>query len=174
MAHADTFTLAVDPEAARAAAELLFDAVRRDLVPVLPLSAEMLHVGATSVPGCLTKGDLDIVVRVDPADFAAADACLAARFARNHGSARTEEFASFEDESYAPHLGIQLTVRDGAFDVFHLFADALRADPDLVKRYNDLKRAYRDQPMAAYRTAKDQFVADVLRRQRLTAHERGN
>jgi hypothetical protein len=31
-----------------------------------------MTVGATSIPGCVTKGDLDVVIRVQAADFAAA------------------------------------------------------------------------------------------------------
>ena len=54
MAHGDTFTLAPDLEAARLAAQQLFDAVRKELTHVLPPSAQVLHVGATAIPGCLT------------------------------------------------------------------------------------------------------------------------
>ncbi|MCJ2092532.1 GrpB family protein [Methylobacterium sp. J-072] len=140
----------------------MFAVVRRTLEPVLPAATEILHVGATAIPGCLTKGDLDIVVRVEGQGFAAAESCLAARFARNDGSVRTDDFAAFEDTGRMPHLGIQLTVKDGPLDVFHRFAAALRADPELVARYNALKRAHHDHPMTLYRAAKDAFIADVL------------
>lgn len=163
MANDDIFTLADDPEAARAAADRLFMEVKRTLTKLLPASAEVLHVGATAVPGCLTKGDLDIVVRVEPADFSDADHLIGNYVARNPGSARTAEFAAFEDESRTPHLGIQLTTKGGALDVFHRFAEALRADARLVRRYNELKLAFRHQPMAIYRAEKDAFVAEVLR-----------
>lgn len=123
------------------------------------------------MPGCLTKGDLDIVVRVQREDFQAAEAALAARYARNSGSVRTNEFAAFEDETCTPHLGIQLTVKGGGVDVFHQFAAALRADPALVKRYNELKLAHDGQPMDRYRAAKDAFVTDALR---LGSAERGD
>lgn len=66
MAHDDTLKLAPDPEVARGAAETLFRMVASELAAVLPSSAEVLHIGATAVPGCLTKGDLDIAVRVRP------------------------------------------------------------------------------------------------------------
>jgi GrpB-like predicted nucleotidyltransferase (UPF0157 family) len=162
MAHGETFNLAPDPDAARGAAETLFRTVAKELAGVLPASAEVLHIGATAVPGCLSKGDLDIVVRVDRADFPAAQALLIERWNRNAGSIRTDEFAAFEDAHRAPHLGIQLTVKGGAFDVFHQFVDALLADPALVSRYNELKLRFRDGPMAEYRTAKAAFVVNVL------------
>ncbi len=163
MTQPDQFRIAADVLKARQAAERLFATMRPQLREILPATAEVLHVGATAVPGCLTKGDLDIVVRVEREDFATAEAALAARFARNPGSIRTDEFAAFEDKAATPHLGIHLTVKGAALDVFHRFAAALRADPALVKRYNALKRAYDGQPMDRYRAAKDAFVADVLR-----------
>ncbi|WP_414531517.1 GrpB family protein [Rhodopseudomonas sp. G2_2311] len=43
----------------------MFAAVKQQLIAVLPNTSELLHIGATSVPGCLTKGDLDIVIRVE-------------------------------------------------------------------------------------------------------------
>ena len=39
-------------------------------------AAEIEHVGSTSIRGALTKGDLDLLVRVDAAGFAAAAAAL--------------------------------------------------------------------------------------------------
>ncbi len=39
---------------------------------VLLPEAELDHIGATAVPGALTKGDLDILVRVSPPAFPAA------------------------------------------------------------------------------------------------------
>jgi len=156
------FRLADDPDQARRAAEALFRVVERDLRPDLPACAELLHVGATAIPGCLTKGDLDVVVRVAAEGFAPAEAVLAARFARNVGSVRTADFAAFEGVGTVPALGVQLTVRDGRFDVFHRFACALRADPVLVIRYNALKVLHDGASMDAYRAAKDIFIARVL------------
>jgi GrpB-like predicted nucleotidyltransferase (UPF0157 family) len=162
MAHDETLKLAPDPDAARGAAEILFCMVASELAAVLPASAEVLHIGATAVRGCLTKGDLDVVVRIDRADFPAAQALLIERLDRNAGSTRTDEFAAFEDAHRSPHLGVQLTVKGGRFDVFHHFVEALRADPALVRRYNDLTQRFRHQPIADYRAAKDAFVVEVL------------
>lgn len=162
MTHPDLLRLSADEQQARDAAERLFERVKRELRGILPATAEVLHIGSTAVPGCLTKGDLDVVVRVARDDFDAADTALAARFTRNLGSIRTNEFAAFEDEACTPHLGIQLTSKDGTFDGFHLFAAALRNDPALVRRYNALKLAHDGQPMDQYRAAKDAFVAEVM------------
>ncbi len=152
----------VDPDLARAAAHRLFEVVSGTLRKLLPAAAEVLHIGATAVPGCLTKGDLDIVVRVPAQDFASADAVLAGLLARNEGSIRTDTFSAFEDGASDPHLGVQLAVIDGPFDTFHLFAEALRRSPQLVAEYNDLKRRYDGAEMQTYRAAKDVFVERVL------------
>lgn len=158
----ETFAIAADLAAARLAAKASFETLARELAAVLPASAEILHVGATAVPGCLTKGDLDVVVRVEIADFPPAEAVLAERFARNRGSIRSETFAAFEDAGRAPPLGVQLVVVGSDIDGFHSFVAALRDDPDLVGRYNALKRAFHGRSMDEYREAKGVFIRQVL------------
>lgn len=158
------FALHADHAQARADAERLFARISPELARILPASADIRHVGATAVPGCLTKGDLDIVVRIAAEDFVAADAALAGRFARNAGSKRTDAFSSFEDDATSPHLGIQLTVVGGEDDCFHLFVDALGRNPELVARYNTLKHQHDGSPMDVYRAAKSAFIRDVLNR----------
>lgn len=158
------FALHPDVETARGDAERLFERMSSELRAFLPSSVDIRHIGATAVTGCLTKGDLDIVVRVDAADFTAADAALVARFARNLGSKRTASFSSFEDAETSPHLGIQLTVAGGEDDDFHLFVEALTRDPALVAQYNALKRQFDGKSMDVYRAAKGAFVTTVLSR----------
>ena len=149
-------------ESARYAAGRLFAETVEALRPLLPETAEIHHVGATAVPGCLTKGDLDIVVRVTPEKFAVSDQALALRYARNTGSVRTHDFCAFETPDSEPPLGIQLTAKGGDHDFFHLFVERLRAEPDLLKRYNALKRRFEGQPMEVYRKAKSDFIRAVL------------
>lgn len=163
MARHETLTLVPDVEAACLTAQTTFEGMKRTLIEMLPSSAEVLHVGATAIPGCLTKGDLDIVVRVDQSEFERAEDILATHFDRNAGSVRTQEFSAFEDLVRALHVGIQLVARDGSFDFFHRFVDALRANPDLVRRYNALKLAFDGKSMVDYRKAKDAFIAEALR-----------
>lgn len=156
------FTIHPDTAMARAAAEQLFTQIASTLRELLPASAEIRHIGATAITGCLTKGDLDIVVRVEQEHFARADELLAKRFARNTGSVQAGTFSAFEDAGSSPPLGIQLTAVDGPYDDFHLFVDALQRDPQLVAKYNGLKSRFDGQPMQDYRAAKDAFIAEVL------------
>lgn len=151
----------VDTQDAWQKAARLFDEARLQIADALP-QADIRHVGATAVPGCLTKGDLDLVVRVPCDDFEQADRSLSRLYSRNDGSIRTSAFSAFEDASTDPHLGVQLVAVDGSHDFFHQFAEALRESPDLLQAYNDLKREYVGRDMSQYRRAKDAFVERTL------------
>lgn len=128
----------------------------------LPPSTDIVHVGSTAVPGCLTKGDLDVCVRAHRDDVAHIDALLATRYARNTGSFRSETFSAFKDDSHHPPLGVQLVARGSELDVFVRFRDCLLRDPALVDAFNALKVACAGQPMAIYRRAKSDFIARAL------------
>ena len=151
----------VDTQDASQKAKQLFAEVRLQILEFIP-HADIRHIGATAVSGCLTKGDLDLVVRVPPDDFEDADRVLSQLYPRNKGSGQTSTFSAFEDASRDPHLGVQLVSADGPFDFFHQFAEALNGSPDLLHAYNTLKREYVGRDMATYRRAKDAFVEKVL------------
>jgi GrpB-like predicted nucleotidyltransferase (UPF0157 family) len=162
--NAELFLLASDTDAARIAAERLFEATRQQLRPMLPSSVDILHVGATAVIGCLTKGDLDIVIRVEAPEFPQAESVLAEQFRRNAGSIHSDAFAAFVDDTCVPQRGIQLVIRNSPLDHFHHFVAALSERPDLLKQYNNLKRHYHGLAMQDYRVAKASFIAGVLDR----------
>lgn len=143
------------------AAHDLWEVQRARLEQLLPY-ADVLHVGSTAVPGSLTKGDLDIQVRVPPSRFEEASALLARHYPRNTKSTSTEAFTAFEDPSGAVPLGIQLTAIDSEYDVFWRFRDLFLRQRDLVESYNALKRAHEGGDMTAYRADKDKFF-DALR-----------
>jgi GrpB-like predicted nucleotidyltransferase (UPF0157 family) len=145
-----------------AKAEATFQQLKRELGELLPTSAEIEHIGATSVPGCITKGDLDLVIRVDPDDFMLAEQMLAQRLARNTGSVRTDAFASFECEDLDPLTGIQLVSKGSPLDSFLAFRDLLLSNPLLVQSYNDLKRGACQLGRDGYWEAKDAFINRVL------------
>lgn len=145
----------------RAKATAAFGRHRQRIARLLP-HADIHHVGSTAIPGAITKGDLDLVVRVARNDFALADNVLARHYMRNTASHRSRSFSSFKDDEADPPLGIQLTVRGGAQDHFLKFRDALVADPTLIARYNTLKHRCAGLTMAAYRRRKSAFIKRVL------------
>lgn len=144
-------------------ADRLYAAVEGKLRRLLR-EADVRHVGSTAVPGSMTKGDLDVVVRVQSSDFRAAEEVLAQEFDRNAGSERTNEFAAFMDASTVPNLGIQLVAVGGAADTFHVWVEQLLNDPALLQRYDELKLGFEGRNMEAYRSAKTAFIAKHIRR----------
>lgn len=147
------------PEAAlRTQIAAAFETHRQRLSVLLP-SAEIHHIDSTAVPGSLTKGDLDVQVRVRADAFARADAVLAGHYARNEASDRTGTFSSFKEDGGDPALGIQLTAIDGPEDFFRRLRDYLRAHPEANERYNALKRRFEGARMDEYRAAKAAFLA---------------
>lgn len=142
-------------------AQRLFENVHAELEVLLP-DADIQHVGSTAIPGSLTKGDLDIVIRVLAEGFARADAVLADRFARNAASERSNDLAAFSDASSDPALGVQLVAIGGSADTFLAWRDLLRSDSDLRRQYDELKASYDGKPMDAYRAAKAAFIEEQL------------
>lgn len=145
----------------RDAARRAYEEHHRTLRPLLP-GARIEHVGSTAVPGSVTKGDLDICVIVEPADFSQADALLAGRCARNLGSIHTTSFAAFTVDGGAIDVGIQLVVAGSEWDTFVRWRDLLRSHPALRRAYDELKRRYDGRPMDDYRAAKSTFIGEAL------------
>ena len=128
----------------------------------LPASAEIEHVGATAIPGCLTKGDLDICIRVAATEFEAADSILGRNFQRNLGSVRSGAFSAFMDDDRIPPLGVQLVAKGSDLDFFVEFRNRLRESDTLLTSYNDLKRRYEGRDMEEYRSAKADFISRAI------------
>jgi GrpB-like predicted nucleotidyltransferase (UPF0157 family) len=151
------------PEAhGREAVERLFARVAERLGALLP-NADIQHVGSTAIPGSLTKGDLDVQVRVHECDFAGAKERLTAIYAVNAGGFASRDAASFAARDTEPSLGVHLTVIGGPADMQWRFRDLLIASPRLRADYDRLKREFHGASMQKYREAKGEFVARVLR-----------
>lgn len=122
-------------------------------------SADIQHVGATSVPGSLTKGDLDIQIRVPKSKFVSARTVLSQHYKPNHqNDIWTEEFASFENYANpAIPIGIQLTVQGSNYDEFYKIRDLFINNPKLLKRYNAIKMQCEGKSSVEYRKHKRQL-----------------
>jgi GrpB-like predicted nucleotidyltransferase (UPF0157 family) len=135
-----------------------------ELVP----DAEVVHVGSTSIPGALTKGDLDLLVRVGADRFDGAATALGARYRIHQPENWTPTLASFAaDGVEAPPVGVQLVVAGSADDaLFEPFRDALIRDPALLAEYNALKRRLDGEDYDRYTDVKGAFVERVLATER--------
>src|SRR5690348_6318030 len=92
----------------RAKANALFLRVVRRLAKIAP-AALVEHVGSTSLPDGLTKGDLDVQVRVHAVDFDDVCRALAAIYEPNPGGF-TDRGRSFKDDMTDPPLGLHVTM----------------------------------------------------------------
>lgn len=152
----ETVKFRVESKKQSARALELFDQERQEILSLLP-NADVQHVGSTAVPGSLTKGDLDIQVRVSAEDFRDAERVLSKAYERNKGSTRTDCFAAFKDDLTVPPLGVQLTAEGSAVDSFWKFRELLCTRQDLRDAYDALKRRFDGGDMDAYRAEKDRF-----------------
>lgn len=135
---------------------------QRDFIQELIPSADIQHVGSTAVPNSLTKGDLDIQVRVSELQFSKAVEALSAVYESNDGSIKTNEFRAFKDDARTPPLGIQLTVTGSVFDFFWKIRDVLLQHERYKIEYDDLKREFEGKDMESYREAKNEFFCKIM------------
>jgi len=123
--------------------------------------AEVRHTGATSIPGVLTSGDVDLQVRVGRGAFGAARDALCELYEPHHPEVWHSEGAFFTAPGSEPRVELALTAIGGLDDLHH--GDAwlrIAADPDLVERYNAMKREHEGGPIDDYNAAKRAFFYD--------------
>lgn len=143
-------------------AEELFLIEQKRILRVVP-NADIQHIGSTAIPGSLTKGDLDIQVRVKQKDFEKAQNSLSKMYKSNKGNPPTKTYASFKNDGAKIPLGVQLTVIGSKEDNFTILRDILLSDKKHLKAYNSLKKRHQGKPMREYRKAKGKFVEKVLK-----------
>jgi len=124
--------------------------------------ADIQHVGSTAIPNSLTKGDVDIQVRVKSDHFFTAVEKLSNLYDINDGSVKTEQFRAFEDETENPSLGVQLTVKGSEYDFFWKFRDVLIMNDTYREKYDNLKIKYEGIDMERYRDAKGEFFDKIM------------
>jgi len=142
--------------------ESTLEAALNRLRAVLP-EFEMHHVGATAIPGAVTKGDVDIVVRVTATQFPVVVRSLGTLFDKKQAENWTDEFASFgDDDSFVLPLGIQVVVSGSELDVFLYLRDYLRAHEDAREEYDRIKLEHASDNGDGYWEAKNAFLEQIL------------
>jgi GrpB-like predicted nucleotidyltransferase (UPF0157 family) len=127
---------------------------QRELIQALIPSAQVEHVGSSSIKGSINVGDLDIQVRVVQEDFRRAEKALQSLYKVHHPELRNDQFAIFKSKEYELPIGVMLTVIDSKYDEFYKQRDLLRNNPTLLAKYNDLKRSFEGKPIQEYKKAK--------------------
>jgi GrpB-like predicted nucleotidyltransferase (UPF0157 family)/GNAT superfamily N-acetyltransferase len=130
----------------------------RDELRVFALEADVEHVGATSMPDGVTKGDVDVNLRVSPDRFDEVVAALSTGFDVAQAQNWTATFASFSGTRRGWPLGIQVTVAGSDADFLVELRDLMRNDPTLRRQYDAIKRANAGAGRNAYWQAKDDFL----------------
>jgi GrpB-like predicted nucleotidyltransferase (UPF0157 family) len=148
-------------------AEAAVNAHRARIARLLP-EAEPVHVGSTAVPGALTKGDVDLMVRVSADEFEPAVRALRSAYAVHQPESWTPTYASFVDpEATDPPVGVQLVVAGSKDEaLFEPFVAALRGDPALLDEYNALKRRLDGSDYERYTREKGDFIERAMSRRR--------
>ncbi len=140
----------------------LFEEHRKKILNLLP-TALVEHVGATSVPGLLTKGDLDLQVSVSLQDFERAVILLQTEYSNHQVDNWTGSFASFNFEGGSDiPVGVQLVIQDSESDIFVKSRELLLAQPEKVAELNRLKQSHADGDMNTYIEYKGKFFTTLL------------
>lgn len=142
-------------------AEKAFLIHKNKITEILP-EADIQHVGSSAIPNSVTKGDIDIQVRVSAEQFSKAIELLSILYERNDESVKTDTFRAFKEDTSNPPLGVQLTVIDSEFDFFWKFREVLLANNKYRDAYDNLKKEYEAKSMDAYREAKDIFFQRLM------------
>jgi GrpB-like predicted nucleotidyltransferase (UPF0157 family) len=151
----------VDVAEVRPLADAVVASFAADWAPRLD-GAQIDHIGATALPFGHTKGDVDVNVRVDPARFAAVVETLGRDLPAAQPENWTPSFASFASTAYALPLGVQVTAIGSPDDFLLALRDLLRSDPELLRRYDELKVGFARGGADAYWRAKDEFLRRLI------------
>ena len=132
-------------------------------IAALVPGAELHHIGATAIPGSMTKGDIDILFRVPRSQFESVKELMGRNFEIKQRVNWTEDFASFgDDETYAIPVGVQLVAADSESDFLLYLRDYMIANPEAAKEYNRIKAAHAAEGRDGYWKAKNTFLQELL------------
>ncbi len=140
----------------------IYALVKKRVSAELP-EAQVEHIGSSAITGAISKGDLDILVRVSAANFEfALNRIQKMGFVEKAGTLRTDSLCMLITEDYDLDVAIQLIVSGSEFEEFALFRDRMNLRPVLVEKYNQLKLACAGMSEVEYRKIKSEFIANVL------------
>lgn len=142
-----------------AVADKVLEAERR-LLGQHGIPGVLMLVGGTSVEGALTKGDVDLHLRVPALEYDDAVAALRTLHQVVHPGIWSVSLATF-DIAADVEAGLAVTPEGSEHDLrFTRTWDILRKRPDLIQEYNRIKRIYAGN--AEYEEQKSEFFDRVL------------
>ena len=158
-----------ESEQCRSIAETVLAEVTTEMSTILP-TARVEHVGSSSIPGALSKGDIDVCIIVAAGQLPKAVSALTARgYVEKTETLRTPQLCMLLSPRRDIDLALQVIETGSQFEFFMSFRDALRSDPALVTRYNRVKKEALSLSDDQYRQAKSRFIEEVLLARRGTS-----
>lgn len=141
-----------------------FEREKDKLSKIIP-QANIEHIGSTAIPNSMTKGDLDIQIRVGKRDFLEAVEQLKKLYEINQPENWTEDYASFKDDEGNMPVGVQLTVKDSKDDkLFQEQQRLLSNNPEVLREYNAIKLGFEGKDIDEYRAARMRFFEGLKER----------
>lgn len=141
--------------------EKLYRKYELEIAALLP-GAAIEHIGASSIPNAISKGDLDILVGVNGSKLEKAVKLLSTLgFNEKINTLRTPDLCMLENSS-GEDVAFQVVANGSKFDFFVRFRDKLRENPALVQQYNELKMSCTGWSHDDYRLKKSAFIERVL------------
>jgi len=152
----------LDPGEYQPIAAQVFDELAREVRRLIP-GCRVEHVGSSAIQGAISKGDIDVCVVVPGSQHPSAITVLEqAGYVVKCDTLRTPELCMLLSPHASIDTALQVIAEGSKFEFFMRFRDALLASPNLVKRYNEIKRNAAGLSDEEYRHAKSAFIASVL------------
>ena len=140
----------------------IFNLLSERMKRVLP-NGDVEHIGSSAICGAISKGDLDILVRVSQPELEeAVQALQKIGFVIKSDTLRTESLCMLTTDEFAEDVAVQVISAGSSFENFVKFRDRLNADQKLVDQYNQLKISSTNLSPDEYRAKKSVFIKSVL------------
>lgn len=151
----------LEPEQYQQKCAQLFHLYQKDISTLLPF-ARIEHIGSSSIPNAISKGDLDIYIEVKPEQFEVAiEGLKTFNFIEKQNTLRTHELCMLESLNN-DDVAFQIVVTESVFTFFLTFRNKLIASPAQVDEYNQLKLQCSHLDHDQYRAIKSEFISRVL------------
>ncbi|MDS7935723.1 GrpB family protein [Acinetobacter sp. V91_7] len=152
----------LEPEQYQKKCAQLFNSYQKDISTLLPF-ARIEHIGSSSIPNAISKGDLDIYIEVKPEQFEVAiEGLKTLNFIEKQNTLKTHELCMLESLNN-DDVAFQIVATGSKFTFFLTFRNKLTASPALVDEYNQLKLQCSHLDHDQYRTIKSDFITRILK-----------
>jgi GrpB-like predicted nucleotidyltransferase (UPF0157 family) len=151
------------PEDYQPQAMLIFNDLKPKIETIIP-HAFVEHIGSSSIPGMISKGDVDIYVEVSKEQFFLAVNSLAdIGLVEKNGTLQNNELRMLVVKDYILDVAVQVVVKGSKYEFFKYFRDALIQNSLFRDEYNKLKIMCIDKCDEEYRKIKSVFIEEMLK-----------